>query len=124
MVSHTFIVTSGIVHLFASTLFLFNLSKHPFVIRLVAITLLQHTDLRLPHYYSKEWRWLKGALCTVDRLVQVFLKNCSKNIYLLSLRVGIMDSSITYSITSETRMWRTICSLQCPTTMLSRPPRL
>lgn len=34
---------------------------------LVAITFLQHTDLRLPHYDSTEWTWLRGALCTVDR---------------------------------------------------------
>lgn len=34
---------------------------------LVLITHLQHTDQRLPHYRSKEWTWLKGALCTMDR---------------------------------------------------------
>lgn len=34
---------------------------------LVTITNLQHTDTRVPHYRGKEWTWLKGALCTVDR---------------------------------------------------------
>ncbi|EDQ86615.1 uncharacterized protein MONBRDRAFT_38302 [Monosiga brevicollis MX1] len=34
---------------------------------LVLITHLQHTDVRLPHYRSQEWTWLKGALCTMDR---------------------------------------------------------
>ncbi len=34
---------------------------------LVTITLLQHTHPKLPHYNDKEWDWLRGALCTVDR---------------------------------------------------------
>jgi len=34
---------------------------------LVFITLLQHTDRKLPHYRGKEWNWLRGALATVDR---------------------------------------------------------
>ena len=34
---------------------------------LVLITDLQHTDMRVPHYRGKEWTWLKGALCTLDR---------------------------------------------------------
>lgn len=34
---------------------------------LVLITFLQHTDIRVPHYSSREWTWLRGALCTVDR---------------------------------------------------------
>jgi len=34
---------------------------------LVLITDLQHTDAAVPHFRGKEWTWLKGALCTVDR---------------------------------------------------------
>mmetsp|Transcript_30703 Transcript_30703/g.42035 ORF Transcript_30703/g.42035 Transcript_30703/m.42035 type:complete len:459 (+) Transcript_30703:107-1483(+) len=34
---------------------------------LVLITYLQHTDVFMPHFRSKEWTWLRGALCTVDR---------------------------------------------------------
>eukprot|EP01006_Ploeotia_vitrea_P030570 TRINITY_DN62950_c0_g1_i2.p1 TRINITY_DN62950_c0_g1~~TRINITY_DN62950_c0_g1_i2.p1 ORF type:complete len:249 (+),score=143.49 TRINITY_DN62950_c0_g1_i2:878-1624(+) len=34
---------------------------------LVFITLLQHTDVYMPHYEDNEWDWLRGALCTVDR---------------------------------------------------------
>ncbi|EGD76808.1 delta-12 fatty acid desaturase [Salpingoeca rosetta] len=34
---------------------------------LVLITFLQHTDTRVPHFSSREWTWLRGALCTVDR---------------------------------------------------------
>ena len=34
---------------------------------LVLITYLQHTDVYLPHFRGKEWNWLRGALCTVDR---------------------------------------------------------
>ena len=34
---------------------------------LVAITFLQHTHPRLPHYDDAEWDWLRGALATVDR---------------------------------------------------------
>ena len=38
----------------------------------VLITLLQHTHRSLPHYDSKEWDWLRGALSTVDRSFGVF----------------------------------------------------
>lgn len=34
---------------------------------LVLITFLQHTDVRVAHYSGREWTWLRGALCTVDR---------------------------------------------------------
>lgn len=34
---------------------------------LVLITFLQHTDVFMPHFRGKEWNWLRGALCTVDR---------------------------------------------------------
>jgi len=34
---------------------------------LVLITYLQHTDVFMPHFRAKEWSWLRGALCTVDR---------------------------------------------------------
>jgi omega-6 fatty acid desaturase (delta-12 desaturase) len=34
---------------------------------LVMYTDLQHTDVRIPHYRGKEWNWLQGALCTMDR---------------------------------------------------------
>ena len=34
---------------------------------LVIITFLQHTDVFMPHFRGKEWNWLRGALCTVDR---------------------------------------------------------
>mmetsp|Transcript_7991 Transcript_7991/g.11920 ORF Transcript_7991/g.11920 Transcript_7991/m.11920 type:complete len:429 (+) Transcript_7991:111-1397(+) len=34
---------------------------------LVLITYLQHTDVYMPHFRNKEWNWLRGALCTVDR---------------------------------------------------------
>jgi omega-6 fatty acid desaturase (delta-12 desaturase) len=34
---------------------------------LVLITDLQHTDIRLPHFRGADWKWLKGALCTLDR---------------------------------------------------------
>mmetsp|Transcript_1821 Transcript_1821/g.2908 ORF Transcript_1821/g.2908 Transcript_1821/m.2908 type:complete len:434 (+) Transcript_1821:156-1457(+) len=34
---------------------------------LVLITYLQHTDVFMPHFRGKEFSWLRGALCTVDR---------------------------------------------------------
>lgn len=34
---------------------------------LVLITFLQHTDVYIPHFRGKDWNWLRGALCTVDR---------------------------------------------------------
>ena len=36
-------------------------------LNLVLITYLQHTDVYMPHFRNKEWNWLRGALCTVDR---------------------------------------------------------
>lgn len=36
-------------------------------IMLVTITYLQHTDTRVLHYSAKEWNFVRGALCTVDR---------------------------------------------------------
>lgn len=34
---------------------------------LVLITYLQHTASYIPHYRGKEWNFLRGAVCTVDR---------------------------------------------------------
>ena len=34
---------------------------------LVLITFLQHTDIYVPHFREREFSWLRGALCTVDR---------------------------------------------------------
>lgn len=34
---------------------------------LVILTLLQHTDVFVPHYRAPAFTWLRGALCTVDR---------------------------------------------------------
>lgn len=34
---------------------------------LVLITLLQHTHPALPHYFEKDWDWLRGAMATIDR---------------------------------------------------------
>jgi omega-6 fatty acid desaturase (delta-12 desaturase) len=34
---------------------------------LVLITFLQHTDYALPHYTTREWDWIRGALATIDR---------------------------------------------------------
>ena len=34
---------------------------------LVLITYLQHSDPRIPHYDEKEWTFIRGALCSVDR---------------------------------------------------------
>ncbi|KAJ3339164.1 Cell morphogenesis protein PAG1 [Gonapodya sp. JEL0774] len=39
---------------------------------LTTITLLQHTDSRLPHYKDTEWSYIRGALCTVDRDFGIF----------------------------------------------------
>jgi len=36
-------------------------------LNLVLITYLQHTDVYMPHFRNKEWSWLRGAMCTVDR---------------------------------------------------------
>lgn len=40
---------------------------------LVLITYLQHTDVYIKHYQSSEWKYLRGAFCTVDRSYGFFL---------------------------------------------------
>eukprot|EP01135_Chromosphaera_perkinsii_P009000 Nk52_evm18s1569 gene=Nk52_evmTU18s1569 len=47
---------------------------------LVTITYLQHTHKKLPHFRSKEWTWLRGALATVDRDYGWFLNMCHHHI--------------------------------------------
>lgn len=42
-------------------------------LHLVLITYLQHTDVYMPHFRGKEWNWLRGALCTVDRSYSAIL---------------------------------------------------
>ena len=42
---------------------------------LVLITYLQHTATYLPHFRGKEWTFLRGALCTVDRSFGVVLNH-------------------------------------------------
>lgn len=42
---------------------------------LVTITLLQHTDVYLPHYNEKSWNFVRGALTTVDRDYGWFLNH-------------------------------------------------
>jgi len=41
-------------------------------LNLVLITYLQHTDVYMPHFRNKEWNWLRGACCTVDRQYGMF----------------------------------------------------
>ncbi|XXG87685.1 hypothetical protein AAC387_Pa12g0001 [Persea americana] len=41
---------------------------------LVVVSYLNHTHQSLPHYYSEEWDWLRGALAMVDRDYGVFNK--------------------------------------------------
>ena len=50
-----------------------SIAHSVFAHRQVMITLLQHTHKSLPHYDDKEWDWLRGALCTVDRSFGQFL---------------------------------------------------
>lgn len=47
---------------------------------LVLITFLQHTDTYMPHFRGKEWSWLRGALCTVDRSFGPVLDHCFHHI--------------------------------------------
>jgi len=47
---------------------------------LVLITFLQHTDVYMPHFDDKEWSWLRGALCTVDRSFGPVLDHCFHHI--------------------------------------------
>merc|ERR1711988_2007468 len=42
---------------------------------LVLITYLQHTATYIPHFRGKEWTFLRGALCTVDRSFGVILNH-------------------------------------------------
>ena len=47
---------------------------------LVLITYLQHTDVYMPHFRGKEWDFLRGALCTVDRSFGPLLDHCFHHI--------------------------------------------
>lgn len=47
---------------------------------LVVITLLQHTHTALPHYSTKSWTYLRGALATVDRDFGAFFNFTLHNI--------------------------------------------
>jgi omega-6 fatty acid desaturase (delta-12 desaturase) len=47
---------------------------------LVLITFLQHTDVFMPHFRAKEWNWLRGALCTVDRNFGFFMNRALHHI--------------------------------------------
>lgn len=47
---------------------------------LVLITFLQHTDVFMPHFRAKEWNWLRGALCTVDRSFGPLIDHCIHHI--------------------------------------------
>jgi omega-6 fatty acid desaturase (delta-12 desaturase) len=47
---------------------------------LVTITLLQHTDVYLPHYTANSWSFVRGALTTVDRDYGWFLNHALHHI--------------------------------------------
>jgi len=47
---------------------------------LVLITYLQHTDVFMPHFRAKEWSWLRGAMCTVDRSFGFFMNRALHHI--------------------------------------------
>lgn len=47
---------------------------------LVLITFLQHTATYIPHFRGKDWNFLRGALCTVDRSFGFILNHCFHHI--------------------------------------------
>jgi omega-6 fatty acid desaturase (delta-12 desaturase) len=47
---------------------------------LVLITYLQHTATYIPHFRGKEWNFLRGALCTVDRSFGFIMNHCLHHI--------------------------------------------
>ncbi|KAJ1920164.1 hypothetical protein H4219_001537 [Mycoemilia scoparia] len=47
---------------------------------LVTITFLQHTDPAVPYYTEKEWNFVRGALCTIDRDYGWLLNTCFHHI--------------------------------------------
>jgi omega-6 fatty acid desaturase / acyl-lipid omega-6 desaturase (Delta-12 desaturase) len=47
---------------------------------LVTITLLQHTDVKVPHFRGDEFTFIRGALSTVDRSYGALLNNLHHNI--------------------------------------------
>jgi omega-6 fatty acid desaturase (delta-12 desaturase) len=48
---------------------------------LITITLLQHTDVYLPHYSPQSWNFIRGALATVDRDYGWFLNHAFHHIH-------------------------------------------
>jgi len=47
---------------------------------LVGITYLQHTHQDIPHFGVDEFRFLKGALCTIDRPITPLINHLHHNI--------------------------------------------
>lgn len=61
-------ILMSIVKFGFSNVFCFYLAPYLWVnFWLVLITYLQHSDLRVPHYTSEEWTFVRGALGAVDR---------------------------------------------------------
>ena len=107
------------------------------------ITLLQHTHKSLPHYDDKEWDWLRGALCTVDRSFGPFLnvmhhhiadthvshhlfsqvQRDTLNAILRALLYGLVVPPVSYSLgdalqASHFATDHALCMCRCPTTTL------
>jgi len=45
------------------------------------ISLIHHTDLKIPHLADSEWTWLKGAIATVDRDFGFFINTILHHIH-------------------------------------------
>jgi len=67
------LVMAGLLTMFGMTFSFDSLLKYYIVpyfwvnFWLVAITYLQHTDKRVPHFRGDEWNFIRGALSTIDR---------------------------------------------------------
>jgi len=66
---------------------------------LVTITLLQHTDVYLPHYTPESWDFVKGALTTVDRDYGWFLNHALHH---------IQDSHVAHHLFSQMPFYNAI----------------
>jgi len=67
---YSFIILLGVLTVWKGFTFVFVYWGVPwvlFVVWISLVTYLQHTDVRVPWYSSKEWTFLKGALSTIDR---------------------------------------------------------
>lgn len=76
---------------------------------LTSITFLQHTDQKVPHFSDKEWNWLRGALCTVDRPINSWMDNKLHHIHSHHVVHHLFSKLPSYHAAEATESLKTVC---------------